>query len=135
MKYPKLEDEDNLSKKLTSEQIRDIQTEFTRLKGWGTPTEVRKIIAKRYKVSYSTIYYWTNEKYRNEKRKENSTYWSKIKETDYEKWYKHKKDELVRRKNRMSRNPKLKLWHEVVSAKNEKRSKRKTIKGKGINEY
>jgi hypothetical protein len=135
MKYPRLEDKDNLSKKLTDKQIEEIQIEFKNSTGHGSPTSIRNRLAMKYKVSYATIYYWTNSNYRTQKRKENIEYWNMVKKTDYERWYKHKKDELIRRKNRMERNPKLKLWHEVISAKNEKRVKRKTVKGRKINEY
>lgn len=135
MKYPRLKDRNNLSRKLTDKQIEEIQTKFENYIDNGSATLIRKRLAMEYNVTYSTIYYWTNPKYREQKRKENNEYWNMVKKTDYERWYKHKKDEINRRRNRMQRNPDLKLWHEVTSAKNEKRTKRKTVKGKKINEY
>jgi len=137
MKYPKLPDELNLSKKLTSEDIVEIREKYfqyiqnPRL----TQTFIINNLAKEYKVSYSTIYYWVKDKYRKEKREKDNKYWNNIKKINYEKWYSHKKDELIRRRNRMNRNPELKLWHEVTSAKNEKRIKRKTVHKKKLNEY
>ena len=132
MKYPRLPAEDNLSRKLTDEQIEEIQKKYSRVTKKMTSTAAMNTLAQQYGVSYATIYYWVKEKYRKWKRKRNVDYWNEMKTKDYEKWYKHKKAEINRRKNRMIRNPKLKLWHETVSAKNEKRCKRKTIHGKKI---
>lgn len=135
MKYPKLKDTQNLSKKLTDSEITEIQEFFKKRSNTVSATSVRRFLADKYKVSYTTIYYWTNDKHRQEKRKKNSEYWSKIKLTDYPRWYEHKKAEITRRKNRMSRNPDLKTWNEVISAKNEKRTKRKTVKGKNLKDW
>jgi hypothetical protein len=136
MKYPRLPDELNLSKKLTSEQIQDLNNDFNNLSSkFKSKRLLLNFLAKKYSVSYHTVYYWTNEKYRNEKRKKNSEYWNKMKTLDYDKWYRHKKQEIARRRNRMDRNPDLKTWHNVVSAKNDKRSKRKTMKGRRLEEY
>ena len=136
MKYPRLKDKDNLSRKLTDKQIAEIQHAFEKMiKTYKSMHAVREILTKRYKVSYSTVYYWTDSRYRKDKRAKNTEYWNKTKFTDPEKWYAHKKGELLNRRKRMERNPKLKLWHEVVGAKNEKRVKRRTVKGKLLKYY
>ncbi len=135
MEYPKLKDVDNLSRKLTDEEIAEIQNLFAVLSVDSSKTSVRNMLARKYNVSYFTIYYWTNAEYRKMKREQNNKYWSEVKNTDYERWYEHKKQEIGRRRNRMLRNPELKVWNEVVSAKNEKRHKRVTVKGKKLEEY
>ena len=136
MKYPKLKDKDNLSRKLTDEDIKNIRKFFEReIKRGYVATSIRNRLAQEYKVSYATIFYWTNDKHREQKREKDNKYWGKMKEVNPEKWYLHKKQEIARRRNRMIRNPELKLWNEVVSAKNDKRINRKTVKGKPLAEY
>lgn len=134
MKYPRLKDEDNLAKKLTTEDVTQIQEQYNMLIQTSklSKTNIRNMLAQQYKVSYATIYYWTNDSYRTEKRKHDNTYWTEMKNKDYDKWHQHKVREIQLRKERMKRNPDLKLWHEVTSAKNEKRVKRKTVKGKTL---
>ena len=137
MKYPRLKDKDNLSKKLTDTEItqlqRDFQTELAN--NVLSATAIRDKLSHHYHVSYATVYYWTNDKYREKKRKANVDYWTEMKTKDYDKWYRHKKQEINNRKNRMERNPDLKLWHATISAKNEKRSKRHTVNGKPLKDY
>ena len=135
MKYPRLKDKDNLSRKLTDEDIKHIQEDFQQNFGKYSPTSIRNKLAQQYHVSYATIYYWTNDKFREEKRKKDNPYWSQLKDKDYQKWHDHKVQEINRRRNRMLRNPDLKLWNEVISAKNEKRVKRKTVRKKPLQSY
>lgn len=135
MKYPRLKDKDNLSRKLTDSDIQHIRADFQQNITKSSATSIRNRLAQQYHVTYFTIYYWTNDKYREQKRGKNNLYWTQVKEKDYERWYEHKKQELTNRHNRMERNPDLKLWHEVIGAKNEKRAKRKTVKGKSLDYY
>lgn len=136
MKYPRLKDKDNLSRKLLDKDIQNIREFFNQqLKEGHTATSIRNLLARKYKVSYTTIFYWSNDKHRQEKRKKDNVYWGNMEKVDPEKWYLHKKQEIARRRNRMVRNPELKTWNEVVSAKNEKRYKRKTVKGKALEDY
>ena len=136
MKYPRLPDADNLSRKLSQQHVDEIQQTYQQQLSQGyTPTSIRNRLAQHYNVSYATIYYWTSDKYRQEKRSKNNAYWSEIKTRDHQKWLQHKTQEIQRRKKRMERNPQLKLWHEVVGAHNEKRVQRKTVKGKPLESY
>ena len=136
MKYPRLQDKDNLSRKLSDTDIQHIQESFQQDLSHGyTATGSRNKLAQQYHVTYSTIYYWTNDNFRQAKRKKDNAYWSQQKIRDPDNWYVHKKQEITRRKARMQRNPDLKLWHAVVTAKNEKRCTRKTLKGKPLQDY
>ena len=136
MKYPRLKDKDNLAKKLSEKHIEELQETYqSEIQKGYSPTSIRNKLAQHYNVSYSTIYYWTSDNYRKEKRIKNSQYWTNMKSIDYDKWLEHKTKEIDRRRKRMKRNPELKLWHEVISAKNEKRVKRKTVKGKDLEDY
>ena len=97
MKYPRLKDKDNLSKKLTDTEItqlqRDFQTELAN--NVLSATTIRDKLSHHYHVSYATVYYWTNDKYREKKRKENVDYWTEMKTKDYDKWFQHKNRKLI----------------------------------------
>ncbi|MEM2259970.1 MAG: hypothetical protein QXR88_01725 [Candidatus Pacearchaeota archaeon] len=124
-KYPKLPPELDKRRKLMPEDIKEIRRLFNELITHMTERQAILKLAEEYGVSYATIYYWTHDKYRKEKRKKNVL-------TKAKWWEKHGRDlkkEVELRKERWERFPQQKIWHFLISTKNEKRCKRHTFYG------
>tara|TARA_R100001594_G_C3904945_1_gene231843 strand:+ start:208 stop:606 length:399 start_codon:yes stop_codon:yes gene_type:complete len=86
-------------------------------------------IADMFSVSYSTALYWCNEYQRDKQRKKNA----KRRKSGSE-LKKSIKQSLEKRKENFIRYPKTKLRHDIQSALNERRNKRKSVKGIAIDE-
>ena len=71
--------------------------------------------------------YHTDENYQALMKAKNAKAHSKDNMEDYER---HRSQEIKRRVERWGRNPKLRAWHYEVSARNEKRTPRKTSLGR-----
>jgi len=146
MKYPKLHETSDLRKKLMAQDIADIRRAYEQALPFHTKSEIMKRrqsglevhskaqwisqIMEMYQVSYHTIYYWTHDDYRAEKMIKNAKAHSK--ENGIEDYERHRAKESKRRVERWARNASLREWHYVTSARNEKRSNRKTVSGKPI---
>lgn len=150
MKYPKLPEELDLRKKLLAQDILDIRIAYEkaepsfpkslselmkrrRLEGLGVQSETQWIneIAEMYEVSYATVYYWIKDDSRAKQRLKNAQN-HKRDSFDYER---HVAREIVNRKKRWQRYSPLWDYHALQAAKNEKRSKRLTYKGKALSEW
>jgi hypothetical protein len=130
MKYPRLPPHLDLRRKLMPEDIERMQKEFEELRKNMSDRQAMLILAEKYNVSLSTVYYWVKPEYREWKRKMNALNYNK--HLDPEGYVKHRAREIVNRAERMKRYPPLKLYHMVMSAKHEKRCKRKTVYGMPI---
>lgn len=87
-------------------------------------------IAKIFGVSEATIHYWGDANYRKYMLEKNALNHSKKRNPiDYAQ---HRTQEIRNRQARFERNPELRLYHEVQSAKNEKRSKRHLVHGQPL---
>ena len=143
--YPRLPEELDLRKKLLAADIKAIRKEFQergpyhnkseitrrwRLGlSWNSERKVMLELAWRYSVSYHTIYYWVKDSYRAWKREQNAKAHSKENMADY---VEHRATEIKRRVERWRRYSPQWEWNARMSAKNEKRSKRKTSLGKPL---
>lgn len=90
-------------------------------------TNFFKMLAKKYNISYHTVYYWLNDNYRKKKREKNAKIRKNL--AQYEKYIKYS---IKRRKELWNQVPYTYIEHLLISAKNEKRANRKTIYGKSI---
>lgn len=137
MKYPRLPENLDLRKKLLAKDIEEMQAEWPSLvseKG-HSKRSASIFLAGRYGVSPSTILYHCDEVYRVQMMAKNAKAHAKsIGLADYEA---HRTKEVENRQRRIKRNPSLRLYHDVQSAKNEHRLrkdgvtplKRHTVKG------
>ena len=131
MKYPRLADKQDLRRKLMDEDIVDLKAEYAGTYPFRGSSYRRWAIAKGSKlgVSLTTIYYHTNPSYQAKMKAKNAKAHSKVNMSDYEA---HRASETKRIVERWDRNPALREWHYMQSAKHEKRTKRKTVMGKPI---
>ena len=85
---------------------------------------------KGIKLSVSTVNYWTNETVKKKQLINNTKQKKKLRalETLTQKTARIKRQSAWRLVN-WKRNPKIKLTHEIISANNEKRSKRQSVQG------
>ena len=146
VKYPTLPEEKDLRRKLMQKDIKEIQGDYKKYSPFPSKSEVMKRrsngeevmsesqwisgMSDTYGVSNHTIYYYIHDDYRKYKKLVNAQAHSKSK--DLEDYEKHRNKENNRRVDRWNRHPKLREWHYIISAKNEKRGKRKTVLGKPI---
>jgi len=132
MKYPKLSDKQDLRRKLMDKDItflkvshaKDYPFKGTSYRQWAMGK------ASVLGVSPATIYYHTDASYQSKMKAKNAKAHSK--EKDLEDYEHNRAKEIQLRMNRWARNPALREWHYIVSAKNEKRSQRKTVLGKTL---
>ena len=132
MKYPKLADKNDLRRKLMDEDIACLKTSYTKdypFKG-SSYRQWAMAQASELRVSEATIYYHTNPDYQAKMKTKNARAHSKA--HDLEDYEAHRAAEIQLRMRRWDRNPDLREWHYNVSAKNEKRAKRKTVMGKPL---
>ena len=87
-------------------------------------------LAEKYGVHFSTIRYYTNKNYQLKMKIKNAK--NHTKQKNIQDYINHRKKESKLRVERWKRNPALREWHYIMSAKNEKRSKRITSLGKKI---
>ena len=148
MKYPKLPPEQDLRRKLMDDEIEQIRqayrdalpfpdkSEAARSRNLGYPLQTRtswlQMMADMWDVSWGTIYYYVDDEYRAKMKAKNAKAHSKAKDLkDYEA---HRAAEIKHRVERWKRNDDLREWHYRVSAKNEKRRPRYTVRGKPLDE-
>jgi hypothetical protein len=132
MKYPPLPDKDDLRKKLMDSDIASLKAGYAQAFPFSGSSYRQWMLAKaeEYGVSHSTIQYHTNDSYRAKMKAKNASAHSKAHDLqDYEA---HRAGEMNLRMLRWERNPLLREWHYEVSARNEKRSKRKTSLGRPL---
>jgi len=132
MKYPKLVDKNDLRRKLLDSDIASLKVTYVKAYPFkGTSYRQWAIAqASALGVSPSTIYYHTDASYQAKMKAKNAKAHSKTR--DIEDYEAHRAAEIQQRMNRWGRNPDLREWHYQVSAKNEKRSQRKTVLGKAL---
>tara|TARA_R100000781_G_scaffold37384_1_gene26439 strand:+ start:602 stop:1051 length:450 start_codon:yes stop_codon:yes gene_type:complete len=113
--------------KLTQEDI----TQMNKLKEEGkSNTEIRLAISKRGKeISNATVIYWTDKEQREKQRAKNAK--RKYVKGSLEDIARKKRDVDKRREN-WKVDSDMRLRHEIQSAKDEKRSGRKTVRGMDI---
>ena len=80
-------------------------------------------------ISWATAYYWSDDEQRKKARQKNA----QRRHSKAENAKRIPRD-MATRKARWAKNPNAKLAHEIRTALNEKRSKRKTVKGIPIEE-
>lgn len=131
MKYPKLSDKNDLRKKLMDADVSDLKASYAKAYPFvGTSYRQWRLgKASEYGVSPSTIQYHTDDKYQLMMKAKNAKAHSKDDIADYRR---HRAMESSRRVERWSRNPKLREWHYVTSARNDKRANRKSVLGKPL---
>lgn len=131
MKYPKLLDKNDLRKKLMDSDVTNLKVSYANAYPFiGTSYRQWRLgKAGEYNVSPATIQYHTDEKYQALMKAKNAKAHSKDDMADYEQ---HRQMESNRRVERWSRNPKLREWHYIISANNEKRTPRKSVLGKPL---
>ena len=129
MKYPRLEDKDDLRKKLMDHDVEELKIGYANAYPFegSSYRKWRLVKAHEYGVSPSTIQYHTDDDYQAKQRAKTAKAHSKDNMEDYER---HRSQEIKRRVERWGRNPKLRAWHYEVSARNEKRTPRKTSLGR-----
>ena len=80
-------------------------------------------IAKHFGIASSTAVYWCNKEFREKQRK-------KVAKRTHKRGDQHRiKRDMKKRKQNWLQNPDSKLRHSIQSAKDESRSRRKTVKG------
>ena len=132
MKYPKLSDKQDLRRKLMDEDIASLKVSYandypfhgTSYRQWAIA------MAAEFGVSPATIYYHTDASYQAKMKAKNAKVHSKA--ADPADYALHRAAEIRHRMNRWHRNPALREWHYQVSAKNDKRTKRKTVLGQPL---
>ena len=132
MKYPKLSDKQDLRRKLMDKDIESLKVSHAKDYPFTGISYHKWSMAKasEYGVSSATIQYHTDASYRAKMKAKNAKAHSKANDLkDYEA---HRAAEIKQRLNRWNRNPDLRAWHYKVSAKNEKRAKRKTVLGEPL---
>jgi len=131
MKYPKLSDKQDLRRKLMDEDIASLKIAHAKDYPFHGTSYYQWKVAKalEFGVSSFTIYYHTDPNFQAKIKAKNAKAHSKANMDDYEN---HRATESKRRVERWSRNPDLREWHYQVSAKNEKRTKRKTVLGQPL---
>lgn len=148
MRYPRLPEELDLRKKLTAEDIVDIQQAYEDAAPFPSRSEVMKRrhlgldtqsesqwikeIMEMYDISYHTVYYWTHDEYRAAKMLKNAKAHSKADMKDYED---HRAKEIIGRAKRRKINSALVDYMAVQAAMHEKRSKRHSYKGIPLKEW
>lgn len=87
----------NKRKTLTEEEISNIKKDYKELRKIGNGKTYSYIsLSEKYNLSYSTVYYWIDDKYR-EKHKNMSKFYykeTKNKLDSYNKWLQQKEKEL-----------------------------------------
>ena len=132
MKYPKLSDKQDLRRKLMDKDISSLKVSYAKDYPFKGMSYRKWAIGKASElgVSSATIYYHTDVSYQAKMKAKNAKAHSKANDLkDYEA---HRTAEIKHRKDRWDRNPKLREWNYQISAKNEKRSNRKTVLGKPL---
>jgi|6_EtaG_2_1085325.scaffolds.fasta_scaffold01456_1 hypothetical protein len=132
MKYPKLSDKQDLRRKLMDKDIASLKVAHAKDYPFKGMSYRKWAIAKASElgVSPATIYYHTDASYQAKMRVKNAKAHSKA--HNPEDYQAHRSNEIKSRMSRWHRNPALREWHYNVSAKNEKRSQRKTVMGKPL---
>ena len=85
-------------------------------------------IADIHGVSYSVAYYWINDRSRAQQRAKNAK--RKYPPKDKARIQR----DMLKRKQNFASNPDMKLRHEIQTAKDEKRVKRKSVRGMKMDE-
>lgn len=131
MKYPKLVDKDDLRRKLMDKDVVALKVSYAKASPFvgSNYNQWRLVKAHEYGVSPATIQYHTDDNYQARQKAKNANAHSKDNVEDYEN---HRAKESRRRVERWGRNPKLRQWHYEVSARNEKRAKRKSVLGEPL---
>lgn len=145
MNYPRLPENLDLRRKLLQSDIFSIREQFEARRPYHTKAEISRRrslglpwnserqalldLAGKYCVSYHSIYYWVKDGYRDRKRAYNAESHSKANLPDYEA---HRAKEIRNRAARFRRYKPQGEWHAVVSALNEKRHTRHTVRGKAL---
>lgn len=131
MKYPRISDSQDLRRKLLDKDIVALKAAYTLDYPFQGSSYRKWVIAKASElgVSPSTVYYHTDASYQAKMKAKNAKAHSKADMADY---VAHRAAEIKRRVGRWDRNPALREWHYQVSAKAQKRGKRKTVMGKPI---
>mgnify|MGYP004452378005 CR=1 FL=1 len=130
MKYPKLADKNDLRRKLMDKDIASLKVAYTQRPKAISERQWRIKMAKALGVSPATVQYHTDLEYQGKMKAKNAKAHSKT--NDPEDYARHREQEIKRRVERWSRNPALREWHYRTSAKNEKRTNRKTVLGKEL---
>ncbi|PHQ84127.1 MAG: hypothetical protein COB65_06305 [Thalassobium sp.] len=129
MKYPKLVDKNDLRRKLMDKDIASLQIAHAKKPIAVSARQWRIKMAKTLGVSPATVQYHTDPDYQAKMKAKNAKAHSKDNPEDYAN---HRAQESKRRVERWDRSPDLREWHYVISAKNEKRTVRKTVLGKEL---